>query len=737
MAIEALRARRKAFLLSESRRMMRRRAHSAKRSFTLVEVLVGIMIIALIGVASYQSFFALSAANIMSQNRANATAMAQAAIEEVRAVARANFRPFSSPQTAATIVFPQINQIRFPGFTRQITITSVNPMLAQADVTIFWNDRFAQAGNANPLQRQYHLSQPIAEPPAPLPGNIRGIVTHATTGAPVVNVPVIATPLSLAGQPEGTNSATTTQQQIGGAGTYTFVNSSSRAFQLRAGNWRVQVVGAAGFYDSVPQLGFVGSGQELEINFQLTPLPAPGFIQGSFVDVSNGANINNIGVYVNENNQRIYNGNNGGAGFNFQINFQNTNPRSFTVFTWDTYAQRYCGNFFDYYNLGRQFHHLGWSSAPVQNDGVTVINRTNPWGGNALTDRIQVTPGQIVNLGAIPLSPVPRGRLTGTVTDQGGQPVAGATVNVLWNVWGVSWGQTTSAADGSYALDIPAAQEMFPANDQNYRVRAQASSQMNFIACCDEPGSGNVVSPQAVLGPVFTGDVLTRNFVLPVNQNTLCGNADGFVRDARTQAALPAATVELYGICLTDANGYYLFRCAAGQRPDACRIPQGDYRVVVRRTGYYDFNSDGNIWYLRRGPIHITTNQTVRYADLFLVPQGTGTVTGRVVQPTANGPLPLAGVTVDLYYYGGQWRESRVTDSEGRFTFNSVLETWPSVFARSNPGAYPQGSYQHFFKAGFRPARVEYSTAQTPAFTLDAGETKDMGDIILQLAGQM
>lgn len=698
-------------------------AHNKTRGFTLIELLVSIVIIAIIAIAGYTGFYALSGGNEVSRNRLHAISLSQAALEEIRGIARNNFGGLAAHYAG------HVNQsTQTTGFARTINIAAVpgSANLQRAEVTVVWDDK------GQP--RHYNTVTLISRPPDPLPGNFYGNVINAVTAERIVGARVYLTHAT-----SGHTAVTTTATNIDcpvhphhNATSYHFCDNAGN-FQLETGNWNLQVkcesaYGCTAYLNSTVIPLFppaLASSEDRQVqDIQLEPKPEPANIIGNFVAAGTTNSVVGLAVNLRKNGSLIRSTNNNAGGFSFSnIEFSNSNPQCFTIHTLQAYKKGYCGNFCGPTGSGinpatntKPYNYHGWSSSPVM-DGT--INCSNPWFGNSATDRICVSPGQTYNLGNIALSSVPLAILKGVVRlcdECGMAPIENATVSASWYD-GTSWpGSATTNFSGEYSLSVPAQQELFPSG---YYLRARANAPFQSFCCCTVTCTVWVSQNQDI-DNIYEGNTKTADFLYNYPPMELCGNVQGKVMSGATGAKLSDVTVSVASINVTtDTNGYYIFKCP-NPEPTAFRIPAGNYVVNATKTGYYSFRSSGNSIYSSVGNLSVTQFTTNTYQDIKLWPIGYGVIKGKVYhQGTTN---PVIGATVQLNYYSdASIDRTATTDSNGNFEFTGVYETWPVPAVLGN-SYYSQTARLHYLK--FR--HPDYYDTSRSALTLKSGETLDL-----------
>ncbi len=660
-----------------------------------------------------------------SRNRSMATNFAQRSLERIRTEAQVNYDGLTTANIAVLFATdPQEldTASRFPGFTRQAVITPVDGSteFKKIDLEIQWIDR----GET----RSYRFAAFLARPADPFPGNIHGTVTDAITHNPV---PGAAVTIRFAASPALSLSTNTNAQ-----GEYTFSDASTGAYCVKPGSWAVTAV-CAGYTDYTHGVTVnVGSNEDVDVDFAMQPKPDHAHIRGTVRDTITGASLRQYvslyrnGVFVACNSAGQMNS----GQFDFQIDFSVVEQRCYTLITsnqstessYPYIANQHCGDFQDCWGWGRSYNYRGWSSAVVREDGS--IQCGNPWAGSSAAgvDRICVNPGNDIIV-PITLAPIPTATMSGRVYAASGSPVQGQ-IRVDWHPASGSrfWGFYTTAADGSYSIPVPAEQELFPSSSAYY-LRTYAYGSTPRTCCCNDACAQTVYSPTYTVGPVAEGQNVTQNFTLSAGADLTCGNASGIVNNARTGAGLDGVQVSIYGSRVTNGSGQYQFIC-----PDTGKsIPQGSYWVYASKTGYYSFTSQGNTWYTARGVIQIIANADITYPSFKLLSIGKGTIHGRVVEAGVN--LPVPSVQVNLDAYDNAYDKTVTTGADGRFVFSQIIESWPPAAVAGDP-YFVQTARTHSITV---PESAQYFAGGVNAVTLNDGETKDVGDIVISHKGSM
>lgn len=695
-----------------------------KRAFTLVEVLIAIAVIAIISAASYTTFAVLSGSERTSRNHLTALTLLQGSLEEARAIAKNNFYAMNASS------FTDFNQSRFPGFHRNVTVTSQSSSLKKADVTINWKSKgqvlYDQYGNPYGVSgddRFIRSSLMLSMPPEPLPANIHGLVTNSENGSPVPTATVniqYTSAYDPYGNPFVSNATTLTDAE----GRFTFVDADGN-FILKTGNWTLRATKTNYEPSAVIQVPNLSSKEDREINTTMTPKGAPAYINGRFV-TDTGQNIKFMEVYQYQGGGMIDSFLTNDSGFGFTVDFSTgEGEKCFTVLTMSSYTKGYVGNFCDNDNWGKSYNYRGWSSSVVREDGSVVCQ--NPWGGNASLDRVCVTSGETKNLGDIVLVPFPWATMSGTAYKSDGSPAGSARINILWHSGGLA-SQGMAAANGTYTAAVPALQELFPAQP-SYYFKTYAFAEIEIMGCCGELSTNTVTDPTAGSyyshGPSYTGSSFTQDFHFPDASTLKCGNVAGYVKDGKTGSPISGASVTIAEkVAFTDGTGRYEMICPQGA------IRTGTQGINVNKAGYYTFTTGFSYFYTSQPGVAVIEGQTTTYPDILMWPAGIGTIHGRIVNAGSGAPLDGASVALDL---GTMWTpQSLETTSDGTFLFEDVQESWPPPDVVGNP-YYKQQAITHRLDV----SKPLYVTKIMGTITLDDGQNKDMGDVSLSKQSQL
>ncbi len=687
------------------------------KAFTLTEVLVSMLVVVIIGAASWRAVSVLSPSSEVTLNRIKAENLITKSQEEVRRVSQNLFDRLETCDFTETNTCGFVDTtVQFPEFVRTLVVTREGTAeFKRVNITVSWNE----FGTTKILDSVMLLSRP----PEPLPGNLIGMVRDRTTNAILGNVQIMLRDAGSSDSSTTVSAGATLPRPDGKEINYDFAEQGTGRFLVKAGTWRL-TASRAGYIDfTLPQDIIIASNEEQQIDFTMESQPTSAHISGRLVHALNGSQLNfsnysvihlyEAGTPVN---QKV-----GGGSFNFEVTFSDSNQRCFTLATMNAYKSAFAGNFACTYH----FQAAGWSSSVV---GVSGINCSNPWVGNASSDRICVNPGDNL-ITDIPLVGVPTATINGYVLNSNGAPIAGADILVRWHD-NTSWpsqpiGQTN--ASGYYEVIVPSEQDMFANSTSNY-VRLRAQINVPITRCCSEPGSELRQSVILQVGPLYQGNIVSRNMVINTNPGVLtCGNAQGNIIDDKVQTNVPGAGVVISSLTrTTDGGGAYVFQC--NEPSLGYRLPAGAAQLTAAHNSYYSYSTAGNSWYTASGPITIVGAQNTVVPEIGLWPRGLGNITGTV--RNAGNNLPLYGIPVVLNLGIGGTR-SAVTNNSGVYSFNNVSETWPPSEVLGNI-RYQQTVHNHFLSVAVSDNYESYTGNQ---FTLNAGENRTEDIILIPRGG--
>jgi type II secretory pathway pseudopilin PulG len=701
------------------------------KGFTLLEVLFSAVVVVLISTATWLGTTALMRSAEIARNRSIALNLLQKSQEELKRVSQTfydqlencQFPQGDPPGTGNSCGLSQLNE-NFSGFSRSLVVA--NPEgeeLKQATITVTWNE-FAKPKLLDSVVY-------ISRPPDPLPGNITGVVHPLGNQEQLID----GAQITIIRDGSSESSATTSLNALNSKnGNFDFAEAGSGRFLLHSGSWQLRAT-KTGYYDYThPGPIIVESNQEVYVEFAMEPKPDNATIHVTIVDSTKGRQpvvtfsrafaslFDDTGLQTRVNNQR---------NFSFTVSFSNSDERCLTINTNDAFKAGYAGS----PSCAYLFHKEGWSSAVT--DMSQSLNCTNPWNGNASTDRICVDPGDDQSL-EIPLVPVPEVLISGRVIDSLGRPVANATVYAGWprsdsDYWrkgGVIQTATTDSNGRFTNFSVPAVQGLFPnTNPYNNYLRVWASGAVPILSCCDIVQNETRTSQTIEVGPLFPGDP-TRNVAdlqIPTSDR-VCGNVSGDVINDLNKSGVSGANITIVQTEPTNSVGYYQFQCAPTQT--GFRLPVGSQQFRARRNGYYENLSSGNSWYAGRSSVQVLANQAIEY-DAKMWPQGYGTVRGTVRDRGTGKPIPNADIVLTLY--DGS-RYNAQTTSLGTFQFNQIIETWPPPALPVSDPYYRHQSLSHGLNVTHNSGI--YLPHSQSISQLTSGQTLDL-DIQLSTQGNM
>ncbi|MCA9394384.1 MAG: carboxypeptidase regulatory-like domain-containing protein [Candidatus Omnitrophica bacterium] len=713
-----------------------------KQGLTLVEMMVGVVVISLISVAGWVSVSVMTRSQAMARDIVTATNLLQQSQEEVRRVAQAD------------TVFDMLERCDFPpdnadldcglrdlsgdtifgGFDRSLQVTLVNgsPELKRTVVSVTWQD-------LNGMAQQRRSVAYLSRPPDPLAGNLKGFVCSEDASMDPLGGIRVELDSTTSTASYSTTSVGFTDDDganFSFAEFDGFDNFGQGRFILPAGSYILTVNDNRyqPYTHPVP-ITISPNEEKADLSFCLTPKPDEAHIFGNVIDQSTGQLISTFSrgqINLYQNGSRVTRTSNR-RDYNFTIAFDDTDPQYFTVNTTDAFRLGYA------YAVGAagapsctyQYQREGFSTAVVQDDMSLICS--NPYFGSSAADRIEVRPGDNIQLD-LPVTPVPEVLITGRVIDSNGQPVANATVRARWprsdyQDWRKGTQLQTASTDGNgnFTFSVPAVQAMFPASDPNRNfLEVWANGQVAVMTCCDLLQNVSRDSNRLYPGPLLPGDPPRDigTLVIPV-QDQNCGNVGGTLIDDATGNALQGVSVNISVTDTTDATGDYQIACDPAQT--GFRLQTNNYRFSAQRSGYYTNESVGNDQYVRRGSsgydVPINTDSVTDY-DARMWPRGFANVTVTVFDQTTGQPMD--GVAVVLDPYSGS-NLTQVTTGGGVATFSNIPETWPPLGLPAD-GYYQTGTRNHGLDINHDPAN--YQPHSEVIQDLRSGETRS---IIIQL----
>jgi len=695
---------------------------SSQKAFSLVELITGIMILSIIGLAGWFANSILFHESETTRNSEIAVNLLQKSQEELRRVAQIHFdRLEQCSFLEGNLCGFQTLSAEFDGFDRALSVEQEGSSeLKRVLITVRWNE----LGQEKAISSLLILSKPAD----PLPGNIIGLVTDKETKDIVGNANIT---ISRDGSAElhSVFSQNAVTQKAGNNINYDFKETGTDRFFLVPGSWSLSANHSSYRSYSHPGLVTVNSNSETVVNFEMESLPEDGRLRARLADVNTGVTVSfNSLSYIElyERSSRLTRKNNTST-LDFDVHFTTDNQRCFTLRTTNAYLSSLSGNFSC---EGLSLSPQGWSSAVVQDDSSLICS--NPWNGNEGSDRICIGPGEDRTV-VIPLAPVPTAQAHGFVLDQEGKPIPDAEIYVYWhenNVFGPRPAGLTDES-GFYRVAVPAEQALFQNIASNY-PRIEARARASVVRCCDTPTFETRSASMRVQGPVFPGDDRPVNNIIVnlASTTSSCGDADGKIINDKTESLISGAVISVTGINRTTSGGFYLYNCPE----TGYRLPVGNHNFTVNQGSFYPFFNGGNVWYTATARIGVLANVLRTQSDVQLWPIGRGTIRVNVIDAATGANLPNAIVTLRTHNTSGTAVTlSMNSDSGGTATFVNVLESWPvENFTSGNP-RYNQTVRTHSLEVHHSEVYDDYSQS---GILLISGETKDI-EVRLIPKGQM
>jgi Tol biopolymer transport system component len=274
--------------------------------------------------------------------------------------------------------------------------------------------------------------------------------------------------------------------------------------------------------------------------------------------------------------------------------------------------------------------------------------------------------GDTSNSVGLVLAPVPPGRIQGTVTDNAGNDVAGASVTFTSTDGQITYTATT-ASDGTYKID--------PAAVGTYNGTA---SKLPQYTTATAPTQGNPIT-------VPSGGTGQADFVLQAKPATVSGtvfndlNGDGVLDNSEPGVAGATVTftpqnsaITTPGSVTTDANGLYTI---TGLAP-------GTYTITVTATGFLASTAR---------TVTVAAGDTLTGHDVPLIVAPTilpGTIGGLIADAFTGNPLGGATVTIVNTTTG-----TSVTTTSSSATSTPGAPSGDGAALNYGPVSVPPGTY--------------------------------------------
>ncbi len=695
-----------------------------KKAFTLVEVMVGAIVIAIISTAGYVAASVLFRSHEMSFNRTQAVNLLQKSQEELLRVAN-NSSIYDILQTCQ---FPTTENDPnscglsvllnpYSKFTRNAEISLVNSSseLKRALVTVAWTE----LGQAKSLQSIVL----IPRPPDALPGNIIGKVFpvgHPTQPVSGASIKVVLRTGSFDKVAASSNTLVNDTN-------FNFAQNGN--FILPEGDYDLTVTHPNYMNYTHPNAVAVNQRQETRVDIALEPKPENAELTVRVIDQTTGIVVN---FWGNGSKVELWQRGNtflsqNGPVEKFVIGFNNNDPQCFTVRTNDAFLSAFAGQpSCDLNHQGLTYEKEGWSSAQFPLNGSGALDCRTGVPGDAQADqKVCVNPGEKDRTIDARVKPVPTATIKGRIIDKNNLPINGAIIDAFWPVntdqGARQWVRNGSAViansgnDGRFVFTAPAVREMFNfggSNNDKLKLRIQAK--VSIKVCCNQP-SEPTITVEKLIGPISNGAVIDLGDIMITVSDLDCGNAQGVIRNDQSGAGVSSATVTVLGLNTdTVGGGSYLYSCPSAAQ--GFKIPVGSSSFKVVKNGFYSYSSTGNFQYNAAANINIIKNQTTNY-DAKMWPQGFGNIHVTVHDKSTGGPI--AGIKVVFRGYNAGVINKN-TDAGGHADFDGVIETWPAAGLPAS-SYYNHTSQSHQIEVS-DPSGAYFSKNVTVG-TLNAGQT--------------
>ncbi len=664
-----------------------------KSGFTLAEILISAVVLAVMSYMTYLSFTSFSETEIRGSDRIAAQSVINSTYEGIKQDASVDEIVFD---TLADVPLANISVAGYPEnyFSQMMNVSNEagSTELKRIDIYMNWTD---QKGLPQSAQRTFLL----VRPPDVQAGSIKGYVYDEVTTLPIQDAVVAV----VAGHPNSINESVLTAAD----GFYNFVGSNGDFLLIADPDYQLQVT-AQGYISYVtPITEKIQVFPDVEtVNQDIFLQPATAKIVGNVVNTSIVPNLTLSQQFVtlyqdsaiaDQGAGDPYTVKNGAGGFSFEIEFTSEEiaadvTKCFTLVTGKAnnlssmheYYYPYnntktCGHFCDDGASGLEYHPKGWSSSVVPETGLVDANCSNLWFGDTTTDRLCVQAGDIISV-PVELVSNPKVTVSGHVTAP-----ADAYSGYVYAYWPSGYQIRTTSVDASwnYSMIISNTTALF-SNDVKLRARATIKKE----GCCGEIDvAKNIYSDYKYVGPLVLGNNTQNLTVNDCNCTPECGNAHGYIKNMETDTKFldSSCTFEIgtRAANTTAPNGKWQHECCScSPDPSKMCIEKGYKKVTIKRPGFYTRSSCPSCgWkYLDTPQINIQHLANVNY-DTELWPIKIGSVSGVVID---GGGSFVEGATVTLTEYGTGTVHTATTLADGSYSFNPVIESWPAVGASAD-----------------------------------------------------
>lgn len=718
------------------------------RGFTLLEILISTVILAIVSLSTYTVFQNFSSSGARTQDKIVASDIISSTFEQIR---RGVEKDPDSFNTLASTGWADVSVLNYPNapafFQRRVTYNpnTPSPNITQVVVETQWKD-------AKGILRQANNVFSLSRPSSYAYGNIVGQVYDCTGYPDNPCVPMDTskvTRVSINQAPPESNWIVGMYTDAQPGGGYDFSRNQGRNI-LPVGNGYILQATREGFMPAIaPVSGSIDLPDAPDQVMDINMYPDKASITGRLIRTDTNAGIADKYLSLSRgggsNWRSVATGSQGSFTFNFETNpsdpffaLSSGQTRCFTLATGRKDGELYYPYYHKYDKEGFWGHFCsnnyrqGWSSAVMGNiPSAPMCDNTKPWFGDASTDineeadpeaaqrGICVKLGDNINLGDIPLAPLPPDSiLTVNVktTDVNLNTEKPVVLEVGWPYSGgasyraLATNDTPAVLTGvhpnfSATFEVPSVYLFLP----NHFMAVKAKAVEKVSGCCgfDDQDVGVYSSAQnaPVTGPVNGPVTLTIN---PAS-DVLCGNAWGKITDLETLAPLTGGAViwssaQSYSKA-TVGNQWTFECCACGgiepPNPEMGVIRRGTYNIKAESLGYYTRSSCASCsWPHKPTGAMMVINAIPNFTrfpspssdgyNLGLYRQRFGGITGQIIDQ--NGAA-VASATITFYKYSGSGGQSiTITSSdEGHFTFplGAVIESWPPMHQDGSIIPYP------------------------------------------------
>lgn len=659
----------------------------SNKAFSLLEVLVSLVLITIVGTASWTATQTLSMTSEATNNRVIAEKIITKTQEELRRAASTK----SGFDSLESHVFENITT-SYPGFNRFINfIPQTISDFKKARIRVTFRER--------KVSKTLESIVMLAAPADGLPSNLFGNVYDSVNRTTIVGGVKLEIKDPVTGQVITTISSATPLMKNGVSYNYDFAEPGTNRYRIKSGVPLLLNTQKDNYVDKVNSpVAAIDSSIEQPMDIYIVPSPTA-TITARFSNLPPVA----LPIMLYENGEQK-DSKNITSSVTFTVSFdKSTTKRCFTLATQEAYKARMVGDLSC--KTDKRYHAEGWSSAFVNNDGsIDCSAGKDGWTGKDEAEDICVQPGETRGID-VPLVPVPVEIVRGTVLEKQTPPphtpiqntgmLSGDHIEMMvrWSNCSVTdiskcwrWnGLDLANPDGTYSIAIPVQDVIFFNEDTQGGTILYANYFYTKVACCNAPSlqvSGSAQKPVNFEMKEGGGPYIGKDHIIDTPDFYACGNISGKIVDTSGQNVTGSTTITLFRYTqdtpadAPSTDGNYAFKCT---NASFYRVPVSKYNIRLTNDDYYPYDSTGNDFYTAKPwPIDLKNDKDdLKDVNFTLLHRGKANITGFVTYKQGTESIPVKNTVIKLTAYSGEKPFTAITDDKGKYTLNNIPETWP------------------------------------------------------------